>query len=108
MDAWQKLLGELNLSNPKVGEERRLAAKSSSPVLAGVIERIDDTKHDTLLMRLHRPAPGVAVLSTFGWGDRTHVSMGLYFYGEEAAPVAAREEAAWQAWMAQNFPQAKD
>jgi uncharacterized protein YndB with AHSA1/START domain len=93
-DAWRKMLDELGVSNPKVGETCRLAAKNGSPALA-------------VTMRIDRPATGVAMLSSWSWGERTNVSIGLYFYGEDAARLAEREGSAWQAWMTQHFPQAK-
>jgi uncharacterized protein YndB with AHSA1/START domain len=109
VDAWKELLNVLDLPNPKVGEQRTLTGRGGSPSLAGVVERIEvSPRHNEVILRFDRPTTGVALFSTFSWGDRTNVAISIYFYGEGSARVAAREEPAWKAWIAQQFPQAKD
>ena len=51
-----------------------------------------------------RPAArGTAALSAYKIADRATVTLSIYFYGDDAA-AAARNEAAWQAWMEGRFP----
>jgi hypothetical protein len=57
-----------------------------------------------LLLRLDAPAPGIAHLFALPMGGQVYLPIRLYLFGDQAAAVAAREEPAWQAWMARHFP----
>jgi hypothetical protein len=32
------------------------------------------------------------------------LSLRVYLYGQDAAPIAQRDQAAWDAWMTKHFP----
>jgi hypothetical protein len=69
-----------------------------------VVEAVGEGKHPcNVLLRVDEPAPGVAFLGAFDCGA-VQVMANLYLYGDKAATVAAREEAAWRGWMNERFP----
>jgi hypothetical protein len=88
----------LNLADAKVGE-RRVAASGDAPALAGVVERIDLKPHHAVTMRMESPAPGVALIGTYSWAGEVKLALSFYYYCDDAAAVAAREEPKWQAWL---------
>jgi uncharacterized protein YndB with AHSA1/START domain len=84
-------------------EGQRVAATAAdTPPLAGVVERATD---GMLTLLLDEPAPGVAFLfaETTG-GEHVYTSFYAYLFGDRAAEAAARDEPAWRAWMARQFP----
>lgn len=101
--AWQSLAQALGLMNAKVGERR--AASAGAPAFAGVVERTDTGRPGgELTLRLDAPAPGAALLGAFTWDGKVQLGISLYFYGDDAEAVAAREEPVWKAWLARQFP----
>ena len=56
------------------------------------------------LVLLRDPGPGIAHFFATSMGGMTYVSVRVFFFGEGAADTAAREEAAWSAWLEENFP----
>jgi uncharacterized protein YndB with AHSA1/START domain len=103
--AWEALTGALGLVGATPGERR--TAPAGAPPLAGNVEPIETGKHPhTLLLRLDEPAPGIASLGSFTWGDQVHVSMSFYLYGDRAPTAVARDEPLWRTWMSEHFPAA--
>ena len=100
-DAWEALLGELNARGLSPGD-RWAFAVSGAAGLAGVFEESRTGRQPYAVIRLDQPAPGTAALSAYKIADRATVALSIYFYGDEAA-AAARNEAAWQAWMETRF-----
>ena len=96
--AWEQLTRALNLADAKVGE-RRAAASGNAPALEGVIERVDLKPHHAVTVRMETPAPGVALIGTYSWAGEVKVALSFYYYGDDAAAVAAKEEPKWQAWL---------
>jgi hypothetical protein len=39
----------------------------------------------------------------YTWGEKAHVSLGLFLYGDHATEVAARDAEGWQTWLASQF-----
>lgn len=101
--ALERLTRGLGLDGAAVGERR--SAPADAPRLAGVVERTGRPEHrHELLLRLDEPNPGVALMGAFTWGGRVQVAISLYFYGDDAAAVLARELPRWQAWIDERFP----
>lgn len=101
--AWQALTGALGLADAAVGQ-RRETTVDGAPALAGTVERVEESVgYFGLILQLEDPAPGAALIGVASWGGRTMIAISLYFYGEAAAAVAAREEPAWQAWVSERF-----
>jgi len=103
LDAWGKLTGALGITGSDVNQ--RCKTQSGVPDLAGVIDSVSGGTHPGMLLRVDQPAPGVASLGAFGCGG-IMVMVSMYLYGEKAAGIAKREEAAWRAWMGARFPMA--
>ena len=62
-----------------------------------MVERVaEDAYGRTLLLRIDRPAPGLASLVV---GQRGRVSLEAVLYGDQAAAVAAREQPAWRSFL---------
>lgn len=99
-EAWAALTSALGLGDVKVGEA--WAASAGAPALGGVIERISDSPYGALL-RLDRPAPGIAALYTIEFGDTVMAALTFFLYGESAAAILAREKPLWETWMQDRF-----
>jgi hypothetical protein len=68
-----------------------------------VAEYVTQSPYDTLL-RLDKPAAGVAALGAYNCGGPSMVALNFYHYGDQAAETAARETSLWQAWIQERFP----
>jgi uncharacterized protein YndB with AHSA1/START domain len=100
-DGWEELTTALGIEGAEVGDE---IATSGGPRLAGTVERRAAGHHQReLLLRLSEPAPGTAFLLVFRYQERLHAEVRAYLFGADAAAVAARESARWQAWMDEQF-----
>jgi hypothetical protein len=101
-EAWNALTGALGIGD--ASERGRVKSGPGAPVLEGVVERAGPPEYPELLIRLERPAPGIAHLFALPMGGVVYLPLRLYMFGEAAPAAAAREEAAWAAWMAERFP----
>ncbi|NIW37136.1 MAG: hypothetical protein GWN32_11625 [Gemmatimonadetes bacterium] len=79
-------------------------ARASAPQVVAALEAMDGEEPE-LLLRLDRPAPGIAHIFIMPMDEQTLVSMRLFFYGEQTAPDVAAAERQWQEWLAGAFPQ---
>jgi len=100
--AWAALIGRLGIAGAGPGQLVQSAA--DAPALAGRVERVGPEEHPELLLRLDAPAPGIAHLFALPMGGQVYLPIRLYLFGDQPAAVSAREEPAWQAWMARHFP----
>ena len=101
--AWALLTESLGLVGVAVGES--VESASGAPSLAGVVERTGENDYpEELLLRLERPAPGIAHLFAMLMGNQVCMSVRFYMYGESAQTVVTREEPVCQAWLARLFP----
>jgi uncharacterized protein YndB with AHSA1/START domain len=99
---WARLIEGLGLAGANVGEQRSSPGPEG---LSGTIEQVQqDRKVRSVLMRLVKPAPGVALVGTYGTAQAVNVSMSLFFYGEGAERAAAASETRWRAWLGEAFP----
>jgi uncharacterized protein YndB with AHSA1/START domain len=102
-DAWAALAGPLGLAGTAVGQ--RVTAPVGAPPLVGVVEQAGPVENpEELLIRLDRPAPGLAHLFALPMGGQVYLPVRFYLYGGQAPDAAARAEPAWQAWMQERFP----
>jgi uncharacterized protein YndB with AHSA1/START domain len=100
--SWAALIDRLGIAGAEVGG--RLRSTADAPPLAGQVERVGPVEHPELLLRLDAPVPGIAHLFALPMGGQVYLPIRLYLFGDQPAAVAAREEPAWQAWMARHFP----
>ena len=101
-EAWAKLTASLGLEGANVGERR--IAPTNVPSLTGVIERVhQEPGRREVMVRLEEPGPGVAFFGTFTWEQQARAGVSIFFYGDDAAATAARNEALWTTWMSENF-----
>ncbi len=99
---WKQLTDKLGLAAANVGEERTTPQQPES--LSGVVERVQqDTKQRYIMLRLNAPAPGIALIGTYGTDSGTNASMVLYYYGDDAEQRAAASEPRWRHWFGENF-----
>jgi uncharacterized protein YndB with AHSA1/START domain len=100
--AWQDLLDAIGLPGARPGQTA--CAVPGVPSLAGVVEHFESQEsHSEVLLRLDAPTSGVGLINSYTWDERSHVSVSLYLFGEEATRVAAREEPLWRSWMSAKF-----
>jgi uncharacterized protein YndB with AHSA1/START domain len=105
-EAWEGLVGALGLEAADAGE-RCATTLEGAPTLAGRVEPLAEIGHGRrVLLRLDQPAQGIALVGAYKCGGPIMASINLYFYGDGAADVAAREEARWSAWLNERFPAA--
>lgn len=105
--AWAKLTSALGLAGASESEPFQFA--TDAPQIAGVVERVGESDYpEELLLRLDRPAPGIAHLFAMPMSGQVFLPMRLFFYGDRAREEAARAEPQWQAWLAQIFPAAAE
>jgi uncharacterized protein YndB with AHSA1/START domain len=98
-EAWDALKSGLGLSDVRAGE-RCDTSINGGPCLVGTVEGLSEsTDHRELTLRLGQPGRGVALIGTYVWDGRVNVAASLYFYGDDADALAAREAPVWQQWM---------
>ena len=99
-EAWETLTAALGVKGSSVGQ--RWTAPAGVPALGGVVEYFSKSPYDALL-RLDKPAPGVAALGAFNMGGQSMVALTFYHYGDQAAGTVARETPLWQAWIQERI-----
>ncbi len=99
-DMWSSLIEALNLTGVNVGEH--CESGSTAPRLAGVVEKVhQDWFYRSVMVRLHEPVEGIAVVGTCQIGDQASGAVSLYLYGADAAERAAAERPKWKQWLAE-------
>lgn len=100
--SWEALTASLGLKDMKVGQ--RFTAPVGVPPLSGVVEYVTQNPFDALL-RLDKPAPGVAALGIAGYpGGPSSVALNLYLYGDLGDGTMKHETPRWEAWFQEHFP----
>jgi uncharacterized protein YndB with AHSA1/START domain len=101
-EVFSRLMGELGLSGINVDDQYRLPA--SPQALAGVVEQVQQTEQQRYVMlRLNEPAPGVAIIGTYGNAENVSLSVIAFFYGEDASTIAEANEGRWRDWLDEKF-----
>lgn len=108
---WLRLSESLGLAGANVGEVR--TASSGPEPWSGVVEHVyQDGRQRYVLLRLDQPSAGIALIGTHEIGATSHAaaesgstSVGLcrYFYGDQAAALAAQSETRWRDWLTATF-----
>jgi uncharacterized protein YndB with AHSA1/START domain len=99
---WQRLTEMLGLAAANVGEER--ATPQQPECLSGIVERVQqDSRQRYIMLRLKAPAPGIALIGTYGTGNGTNASMAVYLYGDDVSRHAAASEPKWRDWFRETF-----
>jgi uncharacterized protein YndB with AHSA1/START domain len=102
-EVWKRYTEALNLVGANVGDRREIDAPVGK--FAGTVELVhQDEKVRMILIRLHAPAPGVALIGTYGAGDKVNASATVYFYGDAAETLASASELVWRTGLSELFP----
>lgn len=111
--------------------ERRIVSSPGAPELSGTVENVEVTDPDLLriretsplvraafeglggeapelLLRLDKPAPGLAHVFIMPMGEQTMVSARFHLFGDRGAAVAPETERAWTDWLADHFDAGAD
>jgi len=88
----------------EVTDPELLRAQESSPLVKATLEGMGG-ENPELLLRLDRPAPGLAHVFVMPMGPQTMVSMRVFLYGDRGAAAAPAAEQEWKDWLAARFPQ---
>jgi uncharacterized protein YndB with AHSA1/START domain len=89
--SWAQLSAALGIEGAAPGE--RVEARG----LGGTVARVGA---DHVALLLDAPAPGIAYLGAGGPGPEVQAFVRAKLFGDGARELAAREEAAWQSWLA--------
>jgi uncharacterized protein YndB with AHSA1/START domain len=101
-EAWERLTDALGLAGANAGD-RREAAAGAAP-LAGVVEYLrQEAQQRFLVLRLDTPSPGIALTGTYWMDGRSHVSLSLYLYGDDAPAAIAALQPQWEQWLGGLF-----
>jgi uncharacterized protein YndB with AHSA1/START domain len=88
----------------EITDPELLRVRETSPQIVAALEGMGDEDPE-LLLRLDRPAPGIAHMFVMSLGDQTMVSIRFYLYGDRGAAAAAEAQRQWSDWLAERFPQ---
>ena len=91
---WDELLAALGLSSVTPGDR---VHTREAPALGGTAVRVGE---NSLALLLDAPAPGLAYLGSGGPGQEVIFFVRAKLFGDGARELAAREEAAWERWLA--------
>lgn len=102
LTAWQRVIEACGLAGANAGEER--SGTHTPEPFGGTIERIEQhARQRYVLLRLQQPAPGIALIGTYGVEHTTNVTMSFFLYGDDAERCAAASESKWREWLPAIF-----
>ncbi len=102
-EAWNSITSALGLTPATTGN--RCDTSDSVPQLGGIVEGTGEGAHpEELLLRLEKPAPGIAHLFAMPMGNQVILSLRVFLYGDQAAAAVTSDEPRWQTWMSERFP----
>ncbi|MGB5755903.1 MAG: SRPBCC domain-containing protein [Acidimicrobiales bacterium] len=99
--AWADLTNALGVpATPAVGDHLEVTSPDTPP-LAGVVADVAPWR---IALILDEPAPGTAFIAVEGQPDaeRIATSIWCYFYGDDRAELAARDQPRWRDWLEQH------
>jgi len=92
------------VESTKVDDPELLRIRETSPIVAAALQGMDG-EDPNLLLRLDRPAPGIAHFFIMPMGEQTMVSIRFYLYGDEGGAAAAEAKRQWSDWLVARFPE---
>ena len=100
--AWAQLLRTLGIERPERGQT--IAARKAAPQLAGHVERVGEGFFpEELLLRLEKPAPGIAHLFALPMAGQVFLPIRLYLFGERAKDIAKEQEVIWTKFLQEQL-----
>lgn len=78
------------------------SVRERSPQIVAALEGMGDEEPE-LLLRLDRPAPGVAHAFVMAMGEQTLLSIRFFLYGAAGAAAATDARREWSAWLDERF-----
>lgn len=90
------------VENTEITDPELLRIRASTPLIKAAFEGLDG-ENPELLLRLDRPAPGLAHLFIMPMGDQTMVSIRFFLYGDQGAAVVSDAKRVWNDWLAEQF-----
>lgn len=97
-EVWQTFLTSVGAADKDAGQELSIDC-GAAPALRGMVEPRAKGKGNHLLLRVHSPAPGVALFGAGTWEGKVHIAGSLFFYGASATTVVEHEPG-WSRWFA--------
>jgi uncharacterized protein YndB with AHSA1/START domain len=101
---WTRLTEALGLGAAAAVGEPEAARAEGAPPLAG---RVAWSAPTMRILVTDEPARGLVLLASEGGGERSHLSVYLYCFGDGAAEAAAALAPVWRGWMEASFPVAE-
>ena len=98
--AWDTLVSALGIAGLAPGE--RAVGPRDAPAFGGVVEEMGHAGE--ALVRVDRPAPGLASFFTMAEGSEVTLWLLFRLFGPDAASVAEVERPRWDAWARGLFP----
>jgi hypothetical protein len=100
LETWRSVMSALAIDE----KSRQAASTPGAPVLSGVVESVGVEAHPELLLRLDRPAPGLAHIFVMPMGGQVMVLIRFYLYCDQGAGAAGAAEQKWTSWLGEKFP----
>src|SRR5262245_52722465 len=101
LETWRSVMSSLAIDK----KSRQAASTPGAPVLSGVVESIGDEAHPELLLRLDRPAPGLAHMFVMPVGEQVIVSIRFFFTVSKASQPQQESNAIGPTGSHGNSPQ---
>lgn len=90
-----------NVENQEITDPALLSVRQRAPQIVAALEGMDGVEPE-LLLRLDRPAPGVAHAFAMRMGEQTLLSLRFFLFGPRGAAVAPDAQRAWSDWLAEQ------
>src|SRR5262245_37700013 len=100
-ETWRTVMSGIAIDE----KARRAKSTAGTPDLAGTVENMGPESYPELLLRLDRPAPGIAHIFVMPVCGPIMVCVRFYLYGDRGAAAVADAQGEWSAWLAERFPQ---
>lgn len=101
--AWAALTKPLGLADVQIGQH--VDSPTGVPPIGGVVEHANEPAFpESILIKTDKPGPGISNLFAMPMGGPIYLSIRFFFYGDQAAAIAATAEPVWQEWLRKTFP----
>ena len=99
---WDTLCAALGIQGAQAGDAWTSTADWFAR-LSGTVESVKGDSPYSAILTLDGQVSGTVSPLAFTVGGQTMMALSIYLYGAGAADYVAREDPAFQAWMAQTF-----